>query len=270
MRAGARAPILALVEERERAAKPRGVLRTPPGLVHRRLLVATPLREHIAHVAWVAWDVAAPFVTQTLPHPTCHLVFEGRSAELVGVHTGRFQRELVGRGRMIGIKFRPAAISPSWDGPLSALRDRRVDARQVFESGVETLRRRLSRSDTLEEALPDIEAFLARRLAPLPPEVRQIRDVVEAMEGDRSMLRVEEVAKRYGLGVRTLERRFAAMVGVSPKWVLSRYRLHEAAERLRDARAPSLTRLAAQLGYADQAHFSRDFKRVIGCAPSAM
>jgi AraC-like DNA-binding protein len=56
-------------------------------------------------------------------------------------------------------------------------------------------------------------------------------------------------------------------VGVSPKWVIQRYRLHEAAAQLSRADAPELADLPLQLGYFDQSHFIRDFKAVVGCAP---
>jgi AraC-like DNA-binding protein len=49
--------------------------------------------------------------------------------------------------------------------------------------------------------------------------------------------------------------------------VIQRYRLHEAAEQLKMSSPPALAALAADLGYADQAHFARDFKRVIGTSP---
>jgi AraC-like DNA-binding protein len=64
--------------------------------------------------------------------------------------------------------------------------------------------------------------------------------------------------------VRSLQRLFRKYVGVSPKWVIRRYRLHEAAERLKGSRPPPLAELATSLGYADQAHFAREFKQVTG------
>ena len=70
---------------------------------------------------------------------------------------------------------------------------------------------------------------------------------------------------------RTLQRLFAEYVGVSPGWVLRRGRLHAAAERVIHLAASgpeeSLAAVAAEFGYADQAHFSRDFRRVLGTAP---
>ena len=68
---------------------------------------------------------------------------------------------------------------------------------------------------------------------------------------------------------RALQRRFLRYVGVGPSWVVRRYRLIEAAEQLKATKPPALAALADALGYADQAHFARDFKRVVGRAPGA-
>jgi AraC-like DNA-binding protein len=69
------------------------------------------------------------------------------------------------------------------------------------------------------------------------------------------------------LHLRELQRWFRDAVGVSPKWVIQRYRLHEALSALERGDA-TVAQLAAELGYADQAHFARDFKRLVGISPS--
>jgi AraC-like DNA-binding protein len=58
-------------------------------------------------------------------------------------------------------------------------------------------------------------------------------------------------------------------VGVGPKWVINRYRLHEVVERLQESADISFTELAIDLKYFDQAHFIRDFRRFVGCPPAA-
>jgi AraC-like DNA-binding protein len=129
----------------------------------------------------------------------------------------------------------------------------------------------------LDEQLGLAEAFLGPRLAPNEKGVEQIRDMVERLMLDRSLLRVDDVAQALELKARALQRRFLRYVGVSPKWVIQRYRLHEAAELLKatchgscsNAHPRSLAELAASLGYADQAHFAREFKRVVGRSPLA-
>jgi AraC-like DNA-binding protein len=57
-------------------------------------------------------------------------------------------------------------------------------------------------------------------------------------------------------------------VGVSPKWIIRRYRLHEAADRLANGGAADLAELAAALGYYDQAHLTRDFTALVGKSPA--
>jgi AraC-like DNA-binding protein len=80
---------------------------------------------------------------------------------------------------------------------------------------------------------------------------------------------VAELAARHGVSQRTLQRLFRDHVGVGPKWVLKRYRMHEAAERIAAGEADDLGRLALDLGYFDQAHFTRDFGAQIGRSPAA-
>jgi transcriptional regulator GlxA family with amidase domain len=85
---------------------------------------------------------------------------------------------------------------------------------------------------------------------------------------DRSLVRVDQVAALGAMSVRSLQRLFATFVGVSPKAVLARYRLQDAAAAI-DAGADDLAALAASLGWFDQAHFSRDFHAVVGVTPSS-
>jgi transcriptional regulator GlxA family with amidase domain len=91
--------------------------------------------------------------------------------------------------------------------------------------------------------------------------------VVEDMLGERSLLRVDQVAERHDLSRRALERLFARYVGVGPKWVLARYRMHDAVSALDAGYAGSLADLAATYGWFDQAHFGRDFTALVGVPP---
>ena len=81
------------------------------------------------------------------------------------------------------------------------------------------------------------------------------------------MQRVSQLVDAFGLSERTLQRLCARRIGLSPKWLVQRRRLHEAAERLSGDDSPDLARVAVELGYADQAHFTRDFRTVTGLTP---
>lgn len=261
-----------MVPERPEADPPRGVLRTPPQdghIEHRRLLPRASLTPFVAHFWSVRWDLASPFEAETLPHPSVHLVFEARDAaplraEIRGVMTGRFTTRLEGCGEVFGIKLRPAAFPLGV--PMARLTDRVAPLDRAFGDAALLAGSVLAAPD-LEAKIAAAESFFEPRLPPLCPEAILLRDLVERVATDRTLLRVEDLARLVDLDVRTLQRRFRHYVGVSPKWVIQRYRLHEAAERLKAARPPSLAALAAELGYADQSHFARDFKRMIGRTP---
>lgn len=98
---------------------------------------------------------------------------------------------------------------------------------------------------------PDDKADLAKEL------VRQ------ALE-QRDLLTVDDLARQSVIGKRTLQRLFSEYVGVSPTWVIRRYRLHEAVERLRSGERLDCAELALELGYFDQAHLINDFKSILG------
>ena len=254
---------------RRPAAPARGVLHaaTPDGVVeHQRVVPAAELADHVAHLWWVRWDLARPFTVETLPHPSVHLLFERGRATIAGVQRSRFVRRLVGRGQVIGVKFRPGAFQPLLGRAMATLTDRTVAASTLFGRAIAGVAR-AAEAAAIDEALVAIETAVRDQLRPLSPELIAIRDLVERLAVDRRLVRVEDTAACAGLDLRTLQRRFRHAVGVTPKWVLQRYRLHEAAERLRGPRPPNLAALAAELGYADQSHFVRDFKATIGRPP---
>jgi AraC-like DNA-binding protein len=121
----------------------------------------------------------------------------------------------------------------------------------------------------------DIDAHAAvveiyeRALLPVLPvddDGRIINEIVTFIEERTDVVRVSQVCAQFDLTERQLQRLCARRVGLGPKWIIQRRRLHEAAEALRSGPA-NLAAVAANLGYADQAHFTRDFKSVTGRTP---
>ena len=106
-----------------------------------------------------------------------------------------------------------------------------------------------------------------RGLLPVDAEGILVNELVAWVEARPGIARVGELCDRFAMTERSLQRVCARRIGLSPKWLIQRRRLHEAAGRLADPDRPSLTELAASLGYADQAHFVRDFRAVTGLTP---
>lgn len=229
------------------------------------------MAEWVAHYWWVEWRLTEPYLAETIPHPAVHLVFEWPSGqvEVRGPSPKRFSRALEGEGRVFGIKFRPATFSVLARRPMVELQRGPVRPSQALGRAASR------RPPTLDPQMgPDglaeaADRWLVEWLPPLPREVRRTRDLVEEIAEDHGLVRVESAAQRVGLNVRALERRFRSLVGLSPKQVIQLYRMIEAAERLKLPRPPALVDLAAELGFFDQAHFSRAFKAITGRTPRA-
>jgi AraC-like DNA-binding protein len=114
-----------------------------------------------------------------------------------------------------------------------------------------------------------LERVVATRPPQLLAQAREVTAVAAVAEHDRSVVRVEQLAATAGVGVRTLQRMFSVHLGVSPAWVIRRWRIVEAADRAAAGHDVRWSGLAADLGYADQAHLVRDFRAHLGTTPAA-
>lgn len=222
---------------------------------------------------WVVrWDLRgrAPYLSETLPHPCVNVVIEDERAAVHGVVTTRFAILLEGEGQAFGIKLRPGAFHPFVQRPLVELTDRVVPLADVFgpASGALIADVRARRGDAPAQ-IARVEAFFRERLPAADPSVDEVVRIVQLVLESREVTRVEELAERTGCSVRAMQRLFRRYVGVSPKWVIRRLRLHDAADRVARGEVVSWTDLALSLGYCDQAHFIRDFRAQVGQTPTA-
>jgi AraC-like DNA-binding protein len=258
---------------RLRTDKPTGVLQ--PGEAEERFRLARylpsedlgPLVEHY----WVVeWDLKGrePYVQEVLPHPCVHLTVEGDGSKVYGVVTKKFSYRLVGEGRVLGVRFKPGAFYPFWGSPISGLTDASVGVPRAFGAGGEAFERAVLGAGTDGEMVGVAEAFLRERSPGRDANAELAVRIVACMVTDRELTGVDEAAARFGLGKRKLQRLFHRYVGVGPKWVILRARIHDATDRLADGGAANWAELALDLGYFDQAHFVRDFKALVGVAPA--
>jgi len=251
--------------------KPRGILNVRAADATNGLSRYWPsgdLAPFVEHYWIVRWDLSEPRVAETIPHPSIHMVLEssGRS-EVVGVMRTKFSRVLEGRGRVVGTKFRPGAFRPFVKQPISAFTDRRRSVREVFGARAGGLGEQVMAHADDREGIAIIESFL-RGFNPSPDDGMAVAGRVAArIVDERAITRVDQLVREFHTSVRQLQRLFKEYVGVSPKWVIQRYRLLDAAERVAAGSIVDWADLALELGYADQAHFIRDFKRFVGRSP---
>lgn len=251
----------------------KGILHADAGKLKYKLSRYEPadaLRIYIQHYWAVEWDLRGqePYRQAVLSHPNVNLVFEPERTRIYGIWEKTSTQLLEGQGSVFAVKFNPGGFYPFWQQPLSALTRRSIALSDLF--GAEAV---LLENDILAaagEATAQVERINRFFLARLPDEdenVELVNGIVTALVTDRDILKVEQLANRFDLSVRTLQRLFDRYVGVNPKGVIQRFRLHEAAERIEQGEAVDWPKLSLDMGYFDQAHFIKDFKAYLGKTP---
>ena len=225
---------------------------------------------------WIpVWSLSEPSTQSTLQHPVCLVVVSDTYARFYGVSRGRSSVTLEGEGWAVGTMLRPAAgrlvlgrsvaeVTDTW----LDLDDLPADGRAVGDL-VEGIRAAMTVDPHAPAAhlaaIGHVESWLATHL-PVDAQGLLVNRLVTWLGDHPEVTRVDELAREADLSERSLQRLVEQRIGLSPKWLLQRRRLHDAVEALKAGRG-TLAEVAADLGYADQAHFTHDFRTVTGMTP---
>jgi AraC-like DNA-binding protein len=256
-----------------RGDRPSGILNQEAGERRFHLSRYLPTQDiafFVEHYWIVAWDQREqePYRQETLPHPTVHLVVERGRSRVFGVMRGKFSHLLQGQGRVFGVKFRPGGFYPFVRSPVSTFTDGHLGVREALGIECTELEGAILTSEDEGQMVERMEAILRERLPARDETVEVIHRIVDRIISDREITKVDHLVSRLSMNKRSLQRLFSQYVGVSPKWVIKRYRLMEAAEQVANGDVVDWPMLARELGYFDQAHFIRDFKAIVGRAPT--
>ena len=123
------------------------------------------------------------------------------------------------------------------------------------------------RDDDYDAAVADVEEFLIRRRLATAFDPHHVQAAAKLLQHTKGQVRVAELADACCLSARQLERRFADAAGVPPKALARMVRFDAIRTRLMFSPEADLTALAYEFGYADQAHFIRDFRAFTGTTP---
>jgi AraC-like DNA-binding protein len=122
-------------------------------------------------------------------------------------------------------------------------------------------------ADDYDAAVTHVEEVLIRRRLATAFDPRDVRAAANLLQHTKGQARVAELADACCLSARQLERRFADVAGVPPKALARMVRFDAVRARLMFSPMADLTALAHEFGYADQAHFNRDFRAFTGTTP---
>lgn len=219
---------------------------------------ARELAPYVRHY-WVGANLPDPAVT-VLPDGCVDVVLEvsGSSwrAWAFGSTTRHTEVACLPGARYLGVRFRPGRSRHFLRAAAHELTDRCEDAGCLL------------RFDLDPEAFQRLDEVLARTLAKAPPADSSVDEAVRRIEAAQGAVRTDELARRLGMSLRQLQRVFLREVGVTPKLFAMICRAGHAARLLREK--AGLADAAAQAGYADQSHMTRDFARLAGATPRAV
>lgn len=223
---------------------------------------------------WIpVWSLRESSTQSTLQHPVCLIVISDSYARFYGVSRGLSQVTLEGDGWAVGVLLRPAAGRLLLERPVRELIDGYVDLTTLSTLDGAALADRVTAAMASQPSDPAshraaigaYEHFL-RPLLPVDEPGRQINTIIDWLLAHPEVTRVDALAEEFAMTERALQRLVEGRIGLSPKWLIQRRRLHGAVARLKGG-GQALAELAAELGYTDQAHFTNDFKAVTGLTP---
>jgi len=231
----------------------------------------------VAYTEWAAPAALRPAVvclwaqtatqdreTLILPDACTDLIWEqGRGTYLAGPDTAAALARMVPGTAIFGIRFPPGAGGPVMKVPLSRVRDQRVDLADLLPAAARRLPGDLD-PGTAAARLLDLAGTLVTGST-------ADRDVAHAARLLRDpQVRVEDVAAEVGLSLRQLRRRCDAAAGYGPKTLQRILRFRRFVSRIDSGQGTDLAAAAAEAGYADQAHLTRECARMSGLTPVAL
>ncbi len=260
----------------------KGVLFKQKSEPHYNLQQQAPCLELAPYIEqyWsVTWDLSQqkPHIQQNIPSPNVHLVFahlqqRKNEAYIMGLLSKRFDYELQGRGLICGVKFKAGGFFPFYKKTISSLSEKKWPVAEVLpffdSSKVEAIF--LEPSVKAKFSLIEQHLLLNKKMLTdkQQDKLNLVQQIIKEIDLTKELRKVNELCLLFDINKRALERLFAEYVGLSAKWVLRKWRMHELLHEL-ETRDLDIQTLLHQLGYYDQAHFIKDFKDMTGFSPQA-
>ena len=176
----------------------------------------------------------------------------------------------LGPNTMLGIRFYPHTASIFLNTDVSQFNNQVTNLTDVAGNSIYTLHAKLIDATLMNQRIELIEQFLLSRLSLFEKKLDKtvlINGVIKELKRDDFFDNIENVATRYGITARYLQKLFLQHTGLTPK-LYSKINRFQNSLQLISKKNGSLTDIAYECGYFDQSHFIREFKSFTGSVPS--
>jgi AraC-like DNA-binding protein len=187
-------------------------------------------------------------------------------AFITGPHTASYVSDITAEEPVMAVHFRPGGAFPFFGIPLSDLENAYIGVDQVWGRDGHELHERLIEASSVAARFTILEEFLLSRRGLFVDRHPGVAAAMAAIEDNPSM-RMADIRDLVGISTKRLIASFRAEVGLSPK-TYARIRRFQAALRILSAGTVGGGRIAADVGYFDQAHFVREFRSFTAMTPT--
>jgi AraC-like DNA-binding protein len=210
---------------------------------------------------YFAWESKTPLdkemVVESPPNGFCSIVINSGDPYILN-----------GMIEMVGVVFKPAALSTFWglDGFLFV--EERVDLFNVLTQQYMTkFIEKINNAVGAVEKIKALEEFLLHHFNLTRPEPDYIDTAANAIVEKWGMLHVQQLVKESCMSRRTFERRFFQKVGLSPKYYARIRRIGYVCSLFIGKKKVNWPEIFYEAGFYDQAHFIKDFEEFTGRSP---
>ncbi len=166
-------------------------------------------------------------------------------------------------------RFHPYAGALFFSNQASQFTNDSIDLCDIFNNESIELRDRLMEQPPLQQKIKLLEAFLMKRLKngeKRMDKFKLVESLCSSIYDAEDSFRIENLAAQYGFSERYIQKLFLEWVGLTPKRFQSIHRFNKSLELIQSSNS-TLTSIAHECGYYDQAHFIKEFKSYAGMTP---
>ncbi len=183
------------------------------------------------------------------------------------IHEADVSIKLKGQFGQIGLLLHPLAPYYLFHKSGDYFLNKWSDFQEALPIKTNDLYSNLSNSKTTVDRVTTLFEFMKLLLETKLPEIKLLESTLTKIYSSGGNISQEELSGQVNVSLRHFRRKFKEVIGISPKYFCKIIQLNTVFELLHSSNKERLHLLALDCGYFDQAHFIKDFKRMIGNSP---
>ncbi len=232
---------------------------------------------------WSAYAESPPFREQEslIPDGTIELMFNFgdpykqiiggekkliKGSHVIGIRQEALKISQTSRQDFFCIRFRPGGMFPFFRIPAHRFANGFYTFEELLGPEYKAIEEKLFHARDNYIRVQIIEEYLFKKFTERLDDHRFVKQCLEVFAQTGSV-QIQGLAERFNTNYKTIERKFAKVVGLTPSHFLKIRRFNRALFTIYSLKYKTLTEVALDSGYYDQPHFNREFKQLTGLSP---